>query len=525
MAPEVLCAKNHSYAVDFFAIGIMGYEFMFGERPYQGDNRKQIKKAVLARQVKITVDQIPKGWSWDSVDFFNLLMKRKQEQRLGYKKGIIELKEHAWFKGFDWVGLENKTLPSPFIPGQSGNFDRSYCEGTDLLGEDTLCRYEDYMDRESFEREFANYSYIDENEVNKYLLPQSRNEQLHNNNNNNNIATSNGDNNTSNNTNSSNKTSFKLLQKVRSYSNFPQLYSPQHKLSFMSNYIDNPPLLKKNLSNNNINNFHRSNNNNNNNSNNNSNNILSLNEESKTINHPPFNKPLLLRINSPNNKRIFDNSIFKPKSPVMKSSNSILLLSSKSNNPKNDFKNQTLSIKVPHNYGILPSPIRNTNQNQINTTKRHNQESQQVSKENNLNVIHTKDKANKIMNKLSKKIMLEDYLFIKNNNNKRDLPILKRGSSVDYNGISGMSHNSNANISEKKRMMLPITINQKLLNKFESPKFVSQLHHYTKALKYNNKVSCNSKHNNSHKDNSVKNVLQSAKRKKSASVQEKGNKK
>ena len=75
MAPEVLCAKNHSYAVDFFAIGIMGYEFMFGERPYQGDNRKQIKKAVLARQVKITVDQIPKGWSWDSVDFFNVLKK------------------------------------------------------------------------------------------------------------------------------------------------------------------------------------------------------------------------------------------------------------------------------------------------------------------------------------------------------------------------------------------------------------------------------------------------------------------
>ena len=503
MAPEVLCAKNHSYPVDFFAIGIMGYEFMFGERPYQGDNRKQIKKAVLARQVKITVDQIPKGWSWDSVDFFNLLMKRKQEQRLGYKKGIIELKEHAWFKGFDWVGLENKTLPSPFIPGQSGNFDKSYCEGTDLLGEDTLCRYEDYMDREGFEREFANYSYIDENEVSKYLLPQSRNEQLHNNNNNT-IVTSNGDN--TNNTNSSNKTSFKLLQKVRSYSNFPQLYSPQHKLSFMSNYIDNPPLLKKNLSNNNINQFHSNNN------------ILSSNEESKTINHPPFNKPLLLRINSPNNKRIFENNIFKPKSPVIKSSNSILLLS-KTNNPKNDLKNQTLSIKVPHNYGILPSPIRNTNQNQINTTKRHNHESQQVSKENN--VMNTKDKVNKIMNKLSKKMMLEDYLFIKNTN-KRDLPILKRGNNLDYNGISGISHNSNVN--EKKRMMLPITIHQKLLNKFDSPKFVSQLHHYTKVLK-NNNANNNSNQNNSIKDNTAKSIMQSGKRKKSESVQEKINKK
>jgi hypothetical protein len=32
--------KNHSYAVDYFAIGVMGYEFMLGKRPYLGKNRK-----------------------------------------------------------------------------------------------------------------------------------------------------------------------------------------------------------------------------------------------------------------------------------------------------------------------------------------------------------------------------------------------------------------------------------------------------------------------------------------------------
>ena len=25
MAPEVICRKNHSYGVDFFAVGVMGY--------------------------------------------------------------------------------------------------------------------------------------------------------------------------------------------------------------------------------------------------------------------------------------------------------------------------------------------------------------------------------------------------------------------------------------------------------------------------------------------------------------------
>lgn len=31
MAPEVICKMNHSYPVDYFALGVMGYEFMTGK--------------------------------------------------------------------------------------------------------------------------------------------------------------------------------------------------------------------------------------------------------------------------------------------------------------------------------------------------------------------------------------------------------------------------------------------------------------------------------------------------------------
>lgn len=31
MAPEVICKMNHTYAVDFFALGVIGYEFMIGK--------------------------------------------------------------------------------------------------------------------------------------------------------------------------------------------------------------------------------------------------------------------------------------------------------------------------------------------------------------------------------------------------------------------------------------------------------------------------------------------------------------
>lgn len=43
MAPEVICKMNHSYPVDYFALGVMAYEFMTGKRPYIGSNRKEIR--------------------------------------------------------------------------------------------------------------------------------------------------------------------------------------------------------------------------------------------------------------------------------------------------------------------------------------------------------------------------------------------------------------------------------------------------------------------------------------------------
>jgi serine/threonine protein kinase len=71
MSPEVLCAQNHSFVVDYFAVGILGYEFMTGKRPYQGASRKEIKEQIMARQAGIKPSERPEGWSVESVDFIN----------------------------------------------------------------------------------------------------------------------------------------------------------------------------------------------------------------------------------------------------------------------------------------------------------------------------------------------------------------------------------------------------------------------------------------------------------------------
>ena len=43
MAPEVMFRQNHTIAVDYYAMGVIGYEFMMGARPYNGRNRNEIR--------------------------------------------------------------------------------------------------------------------------------------------------------------------------------------------------------------------------------------------------------------------------------------------------------------------------------------------------------------------------------------------------------------------------------------------------------------------------------------------------
>jgi hypothetical protein len=68
---------------------------------------------MLAKQVKINLQDKPSGWSDEAVDFINKLLIRKQNQRLGYDRPG-SAKNHPWFDGFSWDGLYDRQIQSPF---------------------------------------------------------------------------------------------------------------------------------------------------------------------------------------------------------------------------------------------------------------------------------------------------------------------------------------------------------------------------------------------------------------------------
>lgn len=123
MAPEVMCRQNHGIAIDYFALGVLAYEFMKGRRPYVGKTRKDIRDSILSKQVQLKRHEIPEGWSLESADFINKLLQRKPANRLG-AKGPQEVKNHAWLKDFAWKKLLEKSFESPFKPSQEDNFDQ-----------------------------------------------------------------------------------------------------------------------------------------------------------------------------------------------------------------------------------------------------------------------------------------------------------------------------------------------------------------------------------------------------------------
>lgn len=157
MAPEVLNNENHGYSSDYYAVGIIAYEFLFGHRPYLAKSKRELKELILTRQAQVDIEELPNGWSSEAADFINQLIQRKPKNRLGINS-IDDIKAHPWFYNYEWDKLEKRIMKSPLIPKKGDNFDRKYCTAADKIGNDTMERYKQYMLDASYEDKFKKFS-------------------------------------------------------------------------------------------------------------------------------------------------------------------------------------------------------------------------------------------------------------------------------------------------------------------------------------------------------------------------------
>ncbi|XP_055904580.1 cGMP-dependent protein kinase 1 [Eupeodes corollae] len=126
VAPEIILDRGHDKSVDYWALGILIFELLVGKSPFRGQNQIKIYQQILGG---IDVIQMPSKIPKTAQGLIKQLCKQMPAERLGYqRKGILDIKRHGWFDGFDWKRLKAKTLPSPIQRPISSNMDLQYFE-------------------------------------------------------------------------------------------------------------------------------------------------------------------------------------------------------------------------------------------------------------------------------------------------------------------------------------------------------------------------------------------------------------
>ncbi|XP_064789457.1 protein kinase C epsilon type isoform X2 [Oncorhynchus masou masou] len=158
IAPEILQELEYGPSVDWWALGVLMYEMMAGQPPFEADNEDDLFESILHDDVLYPV------WlSKEAVSILKAFMTKSPNKRLGcvITQGLEEaIKVHPFFKEMDWVLLEQKRVKPPFKPRiktkrDVNNFDQDFTRE-----EPVLTPVEDAIIKQINQDEFKGFSYF-----------------------------------------------------------------------------------------------------------------------------------------------------------------------------------------------------------------------------------------------------------------------------------------------------------------------------------------------------------------------------
>lgn len=158
LAPEIITGEGHNVNADWWSYGTLIYEMLFGIPPFFCENVEKMYELITHANVrfpkKITASE-------EAKDLLLKLLVKDQNQRLGSKGGFNSIREHPWFKGYDFDSLLQKKIPAPFKPTLSDSLDvRNF--DTEFTSEDIVSSEIDKKNLELIKRNQDQFEDFDE---------------------------------------------------------------------------------------------------------------------------------------------------------------------------------------------------------------------------------------------------------------------------------------------------------------------------------------------------------------------------
>lgn len=123
IAPEILLGLKYTFSVDWWSFGVLVYEMLIGQSPFQGDDEDQ-----LFDSIRNDTPHYPRWITKESKNLLELLFERDPARRLGV---VGDIRKHPFFKTINWTLLEKRGVEPPFkpkvkSPSDCSNFDREF---------------------------------------------------------------------------------------------------------------------------------------------------------------------------------------------------------------------------------------------------------------------------------------------------------------------------------------------------------------------------------------------------------------
>lgn len=118
LAPEVLQKQAYDRTVDWWCLGSVLYEMLYGLPPFYSRNTAEMYNNILNKPLVLKPNVSNAGR-----ELLEGLLQKDRTKRLGVTDDFMELKVHSFFSPINWDDLMARKITPPFVPSVSGPTD------------------------------------------------------------------------------------------------------------------------------------------------------------------------------------------------------------------------------------------------------------------------------------------------------------------------------------------------------------------------------------------------------------------